>query len=85
MKILESQSAILTNFEVYTHLVNQKAKHDKKGQRRRRPGNLETIVKEVSLSKIVFLLEAEPHNFCLAARLFPRSAITSRRETNTIQ
>ncbi|RFU29097.1 hypothetical protein B7463_g7241, partial [Scytalidium lignicola] len=47
MKILESQSAVLTNYEVYTHLFNQKAKHDRKGQKRRRPGNLETIVKEL--------------------------------------
>lgn len=51
MKILEAQSAQLTNYEVYKHLIEQKERHaklqklEKKG---RRPGNLETIVKEVS-------------------------------------
>ncbi|KAI0998746.1 hypothetical protein K3495_g9451 [Podosphaera aphanis] len=47
MKILESQSAILTNFEVYSHLKEQKTQHAKRGTRGRRPGNLETVVKEI--------------------------------------
>lgn len=52
MKILEAQSAQLTNYEVYKHLTEQRERHAKllkvkdKG---RRPGNLETVVKEVSL------------------------------------
>jgi len=47
MKILEAQSATLTNYEVYTHLIDQRARYRKKGLRGRRPGNLETIVKEL--------------------------------------
>jgi hypothetical protein len=50
MKILEAQSAQLTNFEVYTHLTELKKKSNaRKGNRvlGRPPGNLETIVKEV--------------------------------------
>lgn len=44
MKILEAQSATLTNFEVYTHLKDIQKKHRTGG---RRPGNLETVMKEV--------------------------------------
>lgn len=50
MKILEAQSAQLTNYEVYTHLTELKRKSNaRKGNRvlGRPPGNLETIVKEV--------------------------------------
>ena len=47
MKILEAQSAVLTNYEVYTHLINEREKY-KKEYKGRRPGNLETIVREVS-------------------------------------
>jgi hypothetical protein len=47
MKILEAQSATLTNYEVYTHLTEQRARYAKKGMKGRRPGNLETVVKEV--------------------------------------
>ncbi|KAI1498057.1 RNA polymerase III, subunit C17 [Biscogniauxia marginata] len=45
MKILEAQSAVLTNLEVYKFLNDQaKQYHD---QKRRGPGNLETIRKEL--------------------------------------
>ena len=47
MKILESQNAILTNYEVYEHLQDQRTRYAKKGLKGRRPGNLETVVKEV--------------------------------------
>ncbi|KAL2069956.1 hypothetical protein VTL71DRAFT_14636 [Oculimacula yallundae] len=47
MKILEAQSATLTNYEVYTHLTEQRARYAKKGIKGRRPGNLETVVKEL--------------------------------------
>jgi len=46
MKILEAQSATLTNYEVYSHLVEQRARYAARG-RRRGPGNLETVVKEI--------------------------------------
>jgi hypothetical protein len=35
MKILEAQSATLTNYEVYTHLKNQKARYEAGGRKRR--------------------------------------------------
>ncbi|KAF7863951.1 hypothetical protein EAF04_006916 [Stromatinia cepivora] len=44
MKILEAQSAILTNFEVYTHLKDTQTKHRTGG---RRPGNLDNVMKEL--------------------------------------
>jgi hypothetical protein len=47
MKILESQSAVLSNYEVYTHLIAQRERYAKKELKGRRPGNLETVVKEV--------------------------------------
>lgn len=52
MKILEAQSAQLTNYEVYKHLDDQKERHKKlkwNKDKGRRPGNLETVVKEVYL------------------------------------
>lgn len=49
MKIIEAQSATLTNYEVYTHLQEQRARYAKKEMQGRRPGNLETVVKEVGL------------------------------------
>jgi len=50
MKILEAQSAQLTNYEVYTHLTDLKKRSNKRKGNRvlgRPPGNLETIVKEI--------------------------------------
>lgn len=52
MKILEAQSAQLSNYEVYTHLADLKRRsNERKGNRvlGRPPGNLETIVREVCL------------------------------------
>ncbi|KAK7978527.1 hypothetical protein PG996_004576 [Apiospora saccharicola] len=45
MKILESQSALLTNHEVYTFLQNQAREYQE--QKRRGPGNLETLRREL--------------------------------------
>jgi len=45
MKILEAQSGLLSNYEVYQHLVNQQRKN--KSRRRRVPGNLATLRTEV--------------------------------------
>jgi hypothetical protein len=47
MKILEAQSAILTNYEVYAHLKEQRARYSRGNLKGKRPGNLETVVKEV--------------------------------------
>ncbi|KAB8304281.1 hypothetical protein MFRU_002g04300 [Monilinia fructicola] len=44
MKILEAQSATLTNYEVYTHLKDIQSKHRTGG---RRPGNLDNVMKEL--------------------------------------
>jgi len=35
MKILEAQSATLTNYEVYTHLLDQRARYEAQGKKRR--------------------------------------------------
>lgn len=45
MKILESQNALLSNFEVYQHIVDQRARN--KTQNRRVPGNAHHIMNEV--------------------------------------
>ncbi|KAI1376025.1 HRDC-like protein [Hypoxylon crocopeplum] len=45
MKILEAQSAVLTNVEVYTFLNNQAQQYQ--DQKRKGPANLETLRKEV--------------------------------------
>ena len=46
MKIIESQNAVLTNVEVYQFLTAQAKEYQK--QKRRGPGNLETLRREVS-------------------------------------
>jgi hypothetical protein len=45
MKILESQNAVLSNYEVYQHLVDHQ--RTLKTKQRRGPGNLATLIKEV--------------------------------------
>ncbi|KAK0652180.1 RNA polymerase Rpb4-domain-containing protein [Cercophora newfieldiana] len=45
MKILESQNGLLSNYEVYQHLVDQQKRN--KSQKRRVPGNLATLRTEV--------------------------------------
>jgi hypothetical protein len=45
MKILESQSAVLTNYEVFQHITEQRERY--KNAKRRGPPNLETVVREV--------------------------------------
>ncbi|UNI19844.1 hypothetical protein JDV02_005991 [Purpureocillium takamizusanense] len=45
MKVIESQTAVLSNYEVFEHLVDQRQRY--KSKKRRGPGNLETVVKEL--------------------------------------
>jgi DNA-directed RNA polymerase subunit F len=45
MKILESQQAVLTNYEVYQHILEQRARYAK--TKRRGPGNYKTLVDEL--------------------------------------
>lgn len=47
MKVLESQSAILTNFEVYQHLLNEQQKAKLPDRKRQVPRNLQNVIKEV--------------------------------------
>ncbi|KAG8160353.1 hypothetical protein KVR01_009889 [Diaporthe batatas] len=47
MKILEAQSAILSNFEVYQHLLNEQQKAKLPDRKRQVPRNLQTVIKEV--------------------------------------
>lgn len=49
MKILESQSAVLTNYEVLTHLLELDAEYsgaDGEGRARKKPENLKIIMKD---------------------------------------
>lgn len=48
MKIIESQSAVLTNFEVYQHLLNQEYEFKQHDRRKKVPRNVQNIVKEVN-------------------------------------
>lgn len=50
MKILESQSAVLTNFEVYQHLLNQEYEFKQHDRRKKVPRSVQNIVKEVNIS-----------------------------------
>lgn len=45
MKILETQNALLTNYEVYQHILETQRRA--KNQKRRLPGNLATLLTEV--------------------------------------
>ncbi|ELR06798.1 hypothetical protein VC83_04264 [Pseudogymnoascus destructans] len=47
MKILEAQSAVLTNYEVYTHLSELRERYAKERKNKRGLGNLQTIVMEL--------------------------------------
>ena len=49
MKILEAQNALLSNYEVYEFLAERQERLAKqqKQNRRRGPGNLETLIREV--------------------------------------
>lgn len=47
MKILEAQSAILSNFEVYQHLLNEQQKARLPDRRRQVPKSLQKVIKEV--------------------------------------
>ena len=63
MKILESQNAVLTNYEVYQHLIDQQNRYNAKqpgdSVKRRMPANLKTLVKEVSKMIWLFLIFRE--------------------------
>ncbi|KAL3960359.1 RNA polymerase III, subunit C17 [Purpureocillium lilacinum] len=45
MKVIESQTAVLSNYEVYQHLVDQRQRY--KSKKRRGPPNLENVVQEL--------------------------------------
>lgn len=50
MKILESQNALLSNYEVYQHIADQRKRN--KAQNRRVPGNVHHVMTEVSFDSI---------------------------------
>ena len=58
MKIIESQNAVLTNVEVYQFLSAQAREYQQ--QKRRGPGNLETLRREVRFSFFFLLLQPCP-------------------------
>ncbi|CAN8103968.1 unnamed protein product [Discula destructiva] len=47
MKILESQSAVLTNFEVYQHMLNQEYEFKQPDRKRKVPRSVQNLVKEL--------------------------------------
>lgn len=50
MKILESQNAVLSNFEVYQHLLSEQAKYQKNYERKKQvPKNLQLVISQVSI------------------------------------
>lgn len=53
MKILESQNAVLTNFEVYQHLLSEQHKFKEPDRRKKVPRSVQNMVKEVSSSSRV--------------------------------
>ncbi|KAK3946093.1 RNA polymerase Rpb4-domain-containing protein [Diplogelasinospora grovesii] len=81
MKIVESQAALLSNYEVYQHLVDQQKRN--KAQGRRVPGNLATLMTEV----ITYLrekpgpLEKQEETHAYTPEAFPR-LLEKLREAN---
>lgn len=47
MKIVESQNALLSNYEVYQHIVDQRKRNT--AQNRRLPDNVHHVMTEVGL------------------------------------
>ena len=70
MKILEAQNAILTNYEVYSHLADQRERYVQ--SKRKGPPNYETVVREVRLT-------LHPEHPCYLT--LPRGVDTPKRET----
>ena len=54
MKILEAQAAVLSNYEVYQHVADQKDRYKK--TKRRGPPNMETVAREVRFAEFAFYL-----------------------------
>jgi hypothetical protein len=91
MKILEAQSAQLTNYEVFTHLTALKAKSNaRKGNRAlgRAPGNLETVVKEVrpdadaeAQRHLVYIADQTPHRYWITSMRLPHLSVPSPSRT----
>lgn len=68
MKIIEAQSAVLTNYEVYQHVSEQRERY--KNAKRRGPPNLETVVREV--------------RFFIHIKLMPRSTTDTLYSSSNI-
>lgn len=58
MKILESQNAVLTNFEVYQHMLNEQHKFKNPDRRKKVPRSVQNIIKEASIPSIPKLRQA---------------------------
>ncbi|MBE3042065.1 hypothetical protein IMZ48_05680 [Candidatus Bathyarchaeota archaeon] len=84
MKILEAQNAILTNYEVYSHLNDQKERYAQ--PKRKGPPNYETVVREVSQRRVHPLSLSRASMWPVAAKIaiFPngkRSASATNHHT----
>lgn len=54
MKILESQNALLSNFEVYQHMLNEQHKFSDRDRKKKVPRSVQALIKEVGASSIPF-------------------------------
>lgn len=55
MKILESQNAVLSNFEVYQHVLNEQHKFKHPDRKRKVPRSVQNIIKEASIFRVYSL------------------------------
>ncbi|KAL2258140.1 hypothetical protein VTK26DRAFT_8676 [Humicola hyalothermophila] len=81
MKILESQNALLSNYEVYKHIVDLRARN--KAQGRRVPGNVHHVMNEVMtyLKEKPSPLEKQEEKQSYNAAVIPR-LLEQLREAN---
>ncbi|KAK4154279.1 RNA polymerase Rpb4-domain-containing protein [Chaetomidium leptoderma] len=81
MKILESQNALLSNYEVYQHIIDQRKRH--KTQNRRVPSNAHLVMTEVVtyLSEKPSPLEKQEESQSYSPTAIPR-LLEKLREAN---
>lgn len=81
MKIIESQSAVLSNFEVYQHVTEQRTRYKK--VKRRGPPNLETVIREVSFLSTTHNIGHKPVSDTALSSCYNTSAQTQTPSANS--
>lgn len=79
MKILESQNALLSNYEVYQHIVDQRKRN--KTQDRRLPGNAHHVLTEVSSYTISLSRKQKTKNKQVFTYLSTKPSPLAQQET----